>query len=57
MAYKQESIKKMLETMSETMRKYGRVSLDRIREKGKQTKRWKANVSFGVARYYYDYSF
>lgn len=31
--------------------------LDRIREKGKQTKRWKANVSFGVARYYYDYSF
>lgn len=31
--------------------------IDRIREKGKQTKRWKANVSFGVARYYYDYEF
>lgn len=31
--------------------------IERIREKGKQTKRTKANVSFGVARYYYDYSF
>lgn len=30
---------------------------DKIREKGKQTKRWKANVSFGTADYYYDYSF
>ena len=30
---------------------------DKIRAKGKQTKRWKANVSFGVARYYYDYEF
>lgn len=30
---------------------------DRIREKGKQTKRRKANVSFGVASYYYDYEF
>lgn len=31
--------------------------IERIRAKGKQTKRWKANVSFGIARYYYDYSF
>lgn len=31
--------------------------IDKIREKGKQTKRHKANVSFGVADYYYDYSF
>ena len=31
--------------------------VERIRAKGKQTKRWKANVSFGVARYYYDYEF
>ena len=31
--------------------------IDKIREKGKQTKRWKANVSFGVADYYYDYEF
>ena len=31
--------------------------IDRIRTKGKQTKRWKANVSFGVADYYYDYEF
>jgi hypothetical protein len=30
---------------------------DKIRAKGKQTKRWKANVSFGVADYYYDYEF
>jgi hypothetical protein len=30
---------------------------DKIRAKGKQTKRTKANVSFGVARYYYDYEF
>lgn len=30
---------------------------DKIRTKGKQTKRWRANVSFGVARYYYDYEF
>ena len=30
---------------------------DKIRAKGKQTKRRKANVSFGVARQYYDYSF
>lgn len=30
---------------------------DKIRAKGKQTKRWKANVSFGVASYYYDYEF
>ena len=30
---------------------------DKIRAKGKQTKRWKANVSFGVAEYYYDYEF
>lgn len=31
--------------------------LDKIKEKGKQTKFRKANVSFGVASYYYDYEF
>lgn len=31
--------------------------IDKIREKGKQTKRTKANVSFGRADYYYDYEF
>lgn len=30
---------------------------DKIRAKGKQTKRWRAKVSFGVADYYYDYEF
>lgn len=30
---------------------------DRIREKGKQTKRSKANISIGIADYYYDYEF
>lgn len=30
---------------------------EKIMQKGKQTKRTKANVSFGVARYYYDYEF
>ena len=30
---------------------------DIIRAKGKQTKRHRANVSFGIADYYYDYSF
>ena len=30
---------------------------DKIRSIGKQTKRWRAKVSFGVADYYYDYSF
>lgn len=30
---------------------------DKIRTKGKQTKRSKANVWFGRARYYYDYEF
>lgn len=30
---------------------------DKIRAKGKQTKRRKANVSFGVADYHYDYEF
>ena len=29
----------------------------KIAEKGKQTKYYKHNVSFGVAEYYYDYSF
>ena len=29
----------------------------KIREKGKQTKRSRAKVSFGVAEYYYDYEF
>lgn len=31
--------------------------IDKIREKGKQTRRSLAKVSFGVADYYYDYSF
>ena len=30
---------------------------DKVRAKGKQTKRTRAKVSFGVADYYYDYSF
>lgn len=30
---------------------------DKIRQKGKQTKYHKMNVSFGVADYYYDYEF
>lgn len=30
---------------------------DKIRAKGKQTKRSRANVSFGKAEYYYDYEF
>lgn len=31
--------------------------VDKIKEKGKQTKYFKKNVSFGIADYYYDYSF
>lgn len=31
--------------------------LEKIREKGKQTKLDRIKISFGVARYYYDYSF
>ena len=31
--------------------------IDKIRQRGKQTKLRKANVSFGVAEYYYDYEF
>lgn len=31
--------------------------LGKIKEKGKQTRRYRANVSFGVASYYYDYEF
>lgn len=31
--------------------------INKIRKNGKQTKRRRANVSFGVANYYYDYSF
>lgn len=31
--------------------------IDKIRQRGKQTKLNKANVSFGVAEYYFDYSF
>lgn len=31
--------------------------IDKILAKGKQTKLSKANVSFGIADYYYDYSF
>lgn len=35
----------------------GGFDIETIKTKGKQTKYRKANVSFGVARYYYDYSF
>lgn len=31
--------------------------IEKLLEKGKQTKRHRANVSFGVADYYYDYEF
>lgn len=31
--------------------------VDKIRTRGKQTKRTRANVSFGTASYYFDYSF
>lgn len=31
--------------------------IEKIKQQGKQTKRRKANVSFGVAEYYYDYEF
>ena len=31
--------------------------LDKVREKGKQTKYYRMNVSFGKADYYYDYEF
>lgn len=31
--------------------------LEKVAEKGKQTKRYRANVSFGTADYYYDYEF
>ena len=31
--------------------------IDKIIEKGKQTKRTKANVSFGKAEYHYDFEF
>jgi len=31
--------------------------IDKIRKNGKQTRRYRANVSFGVANYHYDYSF
>ena len=31
--------------------------VDKIKSKGKQTKRFKMNISIGVAEYYYDYSF
>lgn len=31
--------------------------VETIRAKGKQTKRRRANISFGVAQYYYDYEF
>ena len=33
------------------------VDIDKLREKGKVTKYHRANVSFGIADYYYDYSF
>lgn len=35
----------------------GGFDVDTIREKGKQTKLFKANISIGHATYYYDYSF
>lgn len=31
--------------------------VNKIIDNGKQTKRYRANVSFGVAQYYYDYEF
>jgi len=31
--------------------------IEKIRSKGKQTKRYRAKVSFGTAQYYYDYEF
>lgn len=31
--------------------------LEKVKEDGKFTKRYRANVSFGVASYYYDYEF
>lgn len=31
--------------------------IEKIREKGRQTKRRKANISIGIANYYYDYEF
>ena len=36
---------------------YDGFDLDVIRNKGKQSKYHRKNVSFGVAEYYYDYSF
>jgi hypothetical protein len=33
------------------------IDIDKLREKGKITKYHRANVSFGIAQYYYDYSF
>lgn len=33
------------------------IDIDKLREKGKVTKYHRANVSFGIAQYYYDYSF
>lgn len=36
---------------------HNNVDIDKLKEKGKITKYHRANVSFGVASYYYDYSF
>lgn len=36
---------------------HNNVDIDKLREKGKVTKYRRANVSFGIAQYYYDYSF
>lgn len=33
------------------------IDIDKLKEKGKVTRYHKANVSFGIAEYYYDYSF
>lgn len=36
---------------------HGGFDIETIKAKGKQTKRYRANVSFGKADYYYDYEF
>ena len=36
---------------------HNNIDIDKLKEKGKVTRYHKANVSFGVAEYYYDYEF
>ena len=36
---------------------HNNIDIDKLREKGKVTRYRRANVSFGVAEYYYDYTF